>query len=152
MSLRIGSSLWHGRVGIITQKMPSISKGAWRNAASLILVQRASEKSSKISNGCDYKVLMVKRSSKSSFMPNALVFPGGVTDDTSDFSNCWTNIIVSTVVVHSLDQWVLDSTSAVAGEADRELTSVNTAEVQSKIHWSNLWISTVLSRLGLLRK
>jgi len=73
--------------------MPSIRKGAWRNAASLILVQRASEKSSKISNGCDYKVLMVKRSSKSSFMPNALVFPGGVTDDTSDFSNYWTNII-----------------------------------------------------------
>ena len=83
--------------------MPSISKGAWRNAASLILVQRATEKSSKISNGCDYKVLMVKRSSKSPFMPNALVFPGGVTDDTSDFSNCWTNIIVSIEIIEIIE-------------------------------------------------
>ncbi|XP_013880493.1 acyl-coenzyme A diphosphatase NUDT19 [Austrofundulus limnaeus] len=39
----------------------------------------------------DYHVLMLKRSSKSGFMPNAYVFPGGVVDP-SDFSSDWLDI------------------------------------------------------------
>jgi len=36
----------------------------------------------------DYQVLMLKRSSKSKFMPNAYVFPGGVSSS-ADFSSGW---------------------------------------------------------------
>lgn len=39
----------------------------------------------------DYDVLMLQRSSKSGFMPNAYVFPGGLVD-TSDFSSEWLDI------------------------------------------------------------
>lgn len=39
----------------------------------------------------DYEVLMLKRSSKSGFMPNAYVFPGGMVDS-SDFSSEWLDI------------------------------------------------------------
>lgn len=40
----------------------------------------------------DYDVLMLKRSGKSSFMPNAHVFPGGVVD-ASDFSSEWLPVL-----------------------------------------------------------
>lgn len=39
----------------------------------------------------DYDVLMLKRSGKSGFMPNAYVFPGGMVDS-SDFSSEWLDI------------------------------------------------------------
>lgn len=39
----------------------------------------------------DYDVLMLQRSSKSGFMPNAYVFPGGLVDS-SDFSSEWLDI------------------------------------------------------------
>nr|XP_046239204.1 nucleoside diphosphate-linked moiety X motif 19 [Scatophagus argus] len=42
----------------------------------------------------DYDVLMLKRSSKSGFMPNAYVFPGGMVDS-SDFSSDWLDIFKS---------------------------------------------------------
>lgn len=42
----------------------------------------------------DYDVLLLKRSSKSGFMPNAYVFPGGMLDS-SDFSSDWLDIFKS---------------------------------------------------------
>ncbi|XP_062243786.1 nucleoside diphosphate-linked moiety X motif 19 [Platichthys flesus] len=42
----------------------------------------------------DYDVLLLKRSSKSGFMPNAYVFPGGKVDS-SDFSSEWLDIFKS---------------------------------------------------------
>ncbi|CAN9506919.1 unnamed protein product [Ophioblennius macclurei] len=42
----------------------------------------------------DYSVLMLKRSGKSGFMPNAYVFPGGMLDS-SDFSSDWIDIFIS---------------------------------------------------------
>ncbi|GAA6217691.1 nucleoside diphosphate-linked moiety X motif 19 [Lates japonicus] len=42
----------------------------------------------------DYDVLLLKRSSKSRFMPNAYVFPGGLVDS-SDFSSEWLDIFKS---------------------------------------------------------
>ncbi|XP_051918869.1 nucleoside diphosphate-linked moiety X motif 19 [Hippocampus zosterae] len=39
----------------------------------------------------DYDVLLLKRSSKSGFMPNAYVFPGGLVDP-SDFSSEWLDV------------------------------------------------------------
>ncbi|XP_061566859.1 nucleoside diphosphate-linked moiety X motif 19 [Cololabis saira] len=48
----------------------------------------------------DYDVLLLKRSSKSGFMPNAYVFPGGMLDS-SDFSSEWLDVFKS--VTNSAD-------------------------------------------------
>ncbi|XP_064466540.1 acyl-coenzyme A diphosphatase NUDT19-like [Ornithodoros turicata] len=79
----------------------------WKEAASLIVVSRApirdvvgkdlasamiattwnNQTSHKISR-CDYRILMVKRSSLSSYMANAYVYPGGLCER-CDFSSDW---------------------------------------------------------------
>lgn len=48
----------------------------------------------------DYDVLLLKRSGKSGFMPNAYVFPGG-TIDASDFSSEWLDIFKSFTSSHN---------------------------------------------------
>jgi len=58
-------------------------KRVWREAATLILTSRVPTL-----NHFDYQVLMLQRSSKSKFMPNAFVFPGGVIAK-EDFSRDW---------------------------------------------------------------
>ncbi|XP_077308671.1 acyl-coenzyme A diphosphatase NUDT19 [Lithobates pipiens] len=75
----------------------------WREAATLILAagmqhgnvipKMASQMSwnDRRKSRFDYEVLLLKRSQKSSFMPNAFVFPGGVVD-VSDFSNDWIQV------------------------------------------------------------
>eukprot|EP00092_Neocalanus_flemingeri_P040451 GFUD01044052.1.p1 GENE.GFUD01044052.1~~GFUD01044052.1.p1 ORF type:complete len:444 (+),score=141.66 GFUD01044052.1:111-1442(+) len=80
----------------------------WRDAASLILAAKCpagknlprgckSDSTQKItepidcSNYFDYKVLMLKRRSKSKFMPNAYVFPGGVIAQ-ADFARGWRDL------------------------------------------------------------
>lgn len=45
----------------------------------------------RLKSAFDYEVLLLKRSGKSGFMPNAYVFPGGLAD-TSDFSSEWLDI------------------------------------------------------------
>ncbi|KAF6731115.1 Nucleoside diphosphate-linked moiety X motif 19, mitochondrial [Oryzias melastigma] len=89
----------------------------WREAATLILaaghrlgadtlssrtplsVSPPSESSSArahlpLSSRFDYDVLLLKRSAKSGFMPNAYVFPGGALDS-SDFSSDWLDVFKS---------------------------------------------------------
>uniref|UniRef100_G3PVB0 Acyl-coenzyme A diphosphatase NUDT19 n=1 Tax=Gasterosteus aculeatus TaxID=69293 RepID=G3PVB0_GASAC len=72
----------------------------WREAATLILAAAAA--ASPLTGGqgrshlphksCfDYDVLLLKRSSKSGFMPNACVFPGGLVH-ASDFSSEWLDV------------------------------------------------------------
>lgn len=74
----------------------------WKEAASLIITARATRQevvgnslhkimgAAKWNNitKCDYRLLMVKRSSLSSFMANAYVFPGGLVE-LADFSPRW---------------------------------------------------------------
>ena len=59
----------------------------WREAATLLLV------SPKNSSGSPFNVLMMKRSAKSKFMPNACVFPGGVVD-AADCNPGWNNYLL----------------------------------------------------------
>ena len=61
----------------------------WRNSATLLLASRVSAPSS---SRFDYNLLMLKRSTKSKFMPNAYVFPGGVSEK-SDFDPLWKDIL-----------------------------------------------------------
>ncbi|XP_070504936.1 acyl-coenzyme A diphosphatase NUDT19-like [Chironomus tepperi] len=58
----------------------------WKDAATLIVLARDAVKNSKY----DYKVLTFKRTAKSSFYANSVVFPGGVMDK-SDESASWTS-------------------------------------------------------------
>jgi len=58
----------------------------WRDSATLIVVAKNAACNGK------FKVLMLKRSPKSKFMPSSYVYPGGVTS-TSDFSEEWINIL-----------------------------------------------------------
>ena len=68
-----------------------MSNKLWRDASSLILVFRNSMRPEKHST-FDYSLLMLKRSSKSKFMPNAYVFPGGVTDK-YDSNTDWRDLL-----------------------------------------------------------
>lgn len=73
----------------------------WREAATLILVAKSAKQlgcnvsegqgSNVLNYGFNYKILMLKRSTKSKFMPNYSVFPGGMAHD-SDFSSDWIEI------------------------------------------------------------
>uniref|UniRef100_A0A1Y1L567 Nudix hydrolase domain-containing protein n=1 Tax=Photinus pyralis TaxID=7054 RepID=A0A1Y1L567_PHOPY len=57
----------------------------WRQSATVIIAAKTFVTST---SRCDYKILMVKRSRKSSVLPNATVFPGGAVDK-SDTSKNW---------------------------------------------------------------
>ncbi|XP_069824663.1 acyl-coenzyme A diphosphatase NUDT19 [Dendropsophus ebraccatus] len=66
----------------------------WREAATLILTagcQRATRHIHQKKPAFDYEVLLLQRSQKSGFMPNAFVFPGGLVES-SDFSNDWMKV------------------------------------------------------------
>ncbi|XP_029986942.1 acyl-coenzyme A diphosphatase NUDT19 [Sphaeramia orbicularis] len=77
----------------------------WKEAATLILAaghrlcaEGLGTRTAPVAAGAplhfDYDVLLLKRSSKSGFMPNAYVFPGGQVDS-SDFSSEWLDIFTS---------------------------------------------------------
>ncbi|XP_055548179.1 acyl-coenzyme A diphosphatase NUDT19-like [Wyeomyia smithii] len=51
----------------------------WRDSASLMILARDSVKQTG-KNSYNYKVLVFKRTEKTSFMPNSIVFPGGAVD------------------------------------------------------------------------
>uniref|UniRef100_A0A6B2EH88 Putative nucleoside diphosphate-linked moiety x motif 19 n=1 Tax=Phlebotomus kandelakii TaxID=1109342 RepID=A0A6B2EH88_9DIPT len=55
----------------------------WRESASLLILGQ-----SQLARQFNYEVLVLKRSSKASFMPNGIVFPGGTLED-SDSSHEW---------------------------------------------------------------
>jgi len=58
----------------------------WREAASLLVARKRNLfNGHKGSSQFDYQVLMAQRSSRSAFMPNACVFPGGVFSAKADF-------------------------------------------------------------------
>lgn len=90
-----------------------MSAPPWKEAASLIVVSRAplrdvvghdlasamiatvwnNQTNQRVSR-CDYRVLMVKRSSLSSFMANAYVYPGGLCEQ-CDFSPEWWDVFAT---------------------------------------------------------
>nr|XP_022338054.1 nucleoside diphosphate-linked moiety X motif 19-like isoform X2 [Crassostrea virginica] len=78
----------------------------WREAATLILVAKSDKLVPNATSGggalhlegvnaelsqYNYKMLMLKRSTKSKFMPNMYVFPGGIAED-ADFSAEWLDL------------------------------------------------------------
>ena len=84
-----------------------LPRKVWRDAASLILTARkppgsvvqspgttteVGEEEKVMRDYFDYQTLMLKRSSKSKFMPNAFVFPGGVLSET-DTSQEWVELL-----------------------------------------------------------
>ena len=77
----------------------------------------------------DYQTLMLKRSSRSKFMPNAYVFPGGVLAE-SDSSDAWLELFHSqgyseddlqALVLSHVDRPFLMSKAAVTESVARDL-------------------------------
>ncbi|KAL5021312.1 hypothetical protein ScPMuIL_000467 [Solemya velum] len=77
----------------------------WREAATLILVAKSAKHISRpnitegqgtnvLDHDFNYRILMLKRSTKSKFMPSYSVFPGGMAHE-SDFSSNWIGIFNS---------------------------------------------------------
>lgn len=65
----------------------------WREAASVLLAAGTPGRRSPCPLGpCDYEVLFLQRSSRSGFMPNAHVFPGGLVE-AADFSAEWLRLL-----------------------------------------------------------
>lgn len=62
----------------------------WREAASVIIAAKSSDKASS-SSEFDYKLLVTRRSGRSSFLANAFCFPGGHIEK-ADFSADWWSI------------------------------------------------------------
>ncbi|KAG2234820.1 hypothetical protein BDF21DRAFT_86313 [Thamnidium elegans] len=71
--------------------MSTLEKPLIRPAASLIIA--APEPLDNKENGCNYRILMMKRNAKSAFI-NAHVYPGGVVDKADHYSN-WDNTLGS---------------------------------------------------------
>lgn len=87
----------------MVSKMAAVLKH-WREASTLLLVTArktcsnvkpvfvsATAESADAGKGSNLEVLLLKRSSKSKFMPNLYVFPGGVASDV-DFSADWLQV------------------------------------------------------------
>jgi len=68
----------------------------WREASSLILAAKCprSECSNDDPNGYDYKILVTKRSGKSSYLANTYCFPGGHLDQ-ADFDADWWSLFAT---------------------------------------------------------
>lgn len=66
----------------------------WRESASLILVAKTTFGPFRIHSDYNYKLLMLKRSAKSGFMPGTYVFPGGKIEK-ADGSRNWLNLYES---------------------------------------------------------
>ena len=90
----------------------------WREAATLVLVAKSKSKilsalqnatTSKITQPekslFNYEILMLRRSTKSTFMPNLYVFPGG-TADNADFSSEWLDIFRNVCDTNRLFEFV----------------------------------------------
>uniref|UniRef100_A0A182W8Y7 Nudix hydrolase domain-containing protein n=1 Tax=Anopheles minimus TaxID=112268 RepID=A0A182W8Y7_9DIPT len=68
----------------------------WRDSASLIILARDGSKSRAQKINCNYKVLVFKRPARTSFMPNAVVFPGGAFDK-QDSAIGWSSLLPTTI-------------------------------------------------------
>ena len=66
-----------------------MAKIPWKESATMMLV--AKKKATEIKSAFNYKVLMLRRSGKSQFMPNMYVYPGGKIAD-SDFDRKWSEV------------------------------------------------------------
>ena len=86
------SIYWIFQTETVSVKMTMAGKKVWRDAATIMLTAKSvSSHSSGPAAHFNYSVLMLKRSSRSKFMPNAYVFPGGVVAE-SDTSRDWVTL------------------------------------------------------------
>lgn len=65
----------------------------WRDSASLLILARDGSNRVASKNNFNYKVLVFKRTEKTAFMPNSIVFPGGAVDK-QDANPNWTDFFV----------------------------------------------------------
>ncbi|CAH1270451.1 NUDT19 [Branchiostoma lanceolatum] len=126
----------------------------WREAATLILTAGARNGTSNMARAVaddlvpsrfDYRVLMLQRSGKSGFMPNAKVFPGGLVDD-SDFSNEWLDIFDNSELGN------FDSMTSIRNAHDRSpmLTAKQASLVPNDVGYRICAIRETFEESGIL--
>lgn len=72
----------------------------WRESASLLLLSKTPQNANGPKSSFNYDMLVMKRSTGSQFMPNAIVFPGGVTEKEDSHRN-WLDLYSSVGVKDS---------------------------------------------------
>ncbi|XP_042908775.1 acyl-coenzyme A diphosphatase NUDT19 isoform X2 [Parasteatoda tepidariorum] len=82
---------WREAASVIIVVRASLQELVGNNLANMMHRARSSNRQAVSKNHCDYRLLMVKRSSLSSFMANAYVFPGGMAE-ISDYSPKWYDV------------------------------------------------------------
>ena len=116
-------------------------KVPWKDAATIVLAARSSAVTSptligqslqsadpvnplqqKQGDFFDYKILLLKRSTKSKFMPSNYVFPGGITHH-MDFSSQWHDYFCSSLGINSLHPQKLGLYTGAADSPKPELYS-----------------------------
>lgn len=81
-------------IGTLPQLDSVMDGQPWKEASSLIIASKANNEqflNNQSSEKCEYRLLMTKRSAKSSFLASAFVFPGGHLEE-SDFSSEWLTV------------------------------------------------------------
>ncbi|XP_002735907.1 acyl-coenzyme A diphosphatase NUDT19-like [Saccoglossus kowalevskii] len=127
-------------------------KKPWREAATVIIAARSSDvsnyqrvSSSDFHSDQDgFKILMLKRHSKSSSFPDAYVFPGG-TIDKSDFSDEWMELYDNAGLTPSLKP-LLD----IGGKRPDIMSTIRSSRVPNEIAFRICAIREAFEESGLL--
>ncbi|KAG8185727.1 hypothetical protein JTE90_000715 [Oedothorax gibbosus] len=90
---------WREASSVMIVVRTTLQELVGNNLASMMNRARSSPRQLPSKNHCDYRLLMVKRSSLSSFMANAYVFPGGLVE-VQDYSPRWYDVFAA----HGVDR------------------------------------------------
>ncbi|KFM82169.1 Nucleoside diphosphate-linked moiety X motif 19, mitochondrial, partial [Stegodyphus mimosarum] len=85
---------WKEAASVIIVVRASLQELVGNNLATMMVRAHTSPRDMVNKNHCDFRLLMVKRSSLSSFMANAYVFPGGLAE-ISDYSPKWYDVFAA---------------------------------------------------------
>lgn len=85
--------------------MSSHLKKAWRDAATLIIAAKSTNKST---TGFDYRILCMKRSEKTSFLNNNICYPGGATEEQDQASGWFDHFLKHRVSRQDLESLTLN--------------------------------------------
>lgn len=135
----------------------------WRKSATLILAAQSPGTSSSVNvtgqlshvrghpaSPFDYRVLLLKRSEKSSFLPNGCVFPGGCIAP-SDFSDKWVNLFkVAGVDLIKLSRNVLSPDEGEAACRPPMLTADHGSSLPNEVGFRICAIRETFEESGIL--
>lgn len=139
---------WKEAASVIIVVRASLQELVGNNLAIMMVRARSSQKQMVSKNHCDYRLLMVKRSSLSSFMANAYVFPGGLAE-ISDYSPKWYEVFEA----HGVDRESIQSFGTkVHGPRPNMITESVTLSSANVMPEQNPLPSDVALRIAAIRE